>query len=117
MNKIVPGWLLQSSPYRILQSEEKFKKRKKATRHDLYHGWKIIRPTTMDACIEARSTLLVVKESRMNSGKHSTLSPIFTDDNIPHLGKNYLTTRGFNVGINTYTAVIKYMHWEGGKTS
>ena len=107
MNEIVPGWLLQSSPYTILRSEEKFKSRRKAKRHDFYCGWKIIRPTTVDACIKARNVLLSAKSSGMNTGESSDSNAIFTEKDILQLGKNYMTTRGLNVGINAYTDIIQ----------
>jgi hypothetical protein len=107
MNEIVPGWLLQSSPYTILRSEEKFKKRRKAKRHDFYCGWKIIRPSIVDACMEARNLLVSCKDSIISTGETSDSKHVITENDIIQLGKNYMTTRGLHVGINAYTNMIQ----------
>ena len=107
MNEIVPGWLLQSSPYTILRSEEKFKNRRKAKRHDFYCGWKIIRPTTVDACVKVRNMLLSAKGWNMAGGESSDSKAIFTEKDIIQLGKNYMTTRGLNVGVIAYTNLVQ----------
>lgn len=100
MNEIVPGWLLAQSPYTILRSEEKFKSRRKAKRHDYYCGWKIIRPTTIDACMNARNNLVKVAES-------SASTTTFTIKDVSGIGSNYLSKRGLSLGINTYTEFIQ----------
>jgi hypothetical protein len=107
MNEIVPGWLLHSSPYTILRSEEKFKKRRKAKRHDYYCGWSIIRPGTVDACMDARARLISVKTLTDSAGESPTAKAIFTEKDISELGKNYMTTRGLQVGIGAYTNLIQ----------
>ena len=113
MNEIVPGWLLQSSPYTILRSEEKFKSRRKAKFHDFYCGWKIIRPTIVDACMHARNLLVACKQSVMSAGETSDSKRIFTENDISQIGKNYMTIRGINVGIQAYTEVIQRYALDG----
>lgn len=107
MNEIVPGWLLHSSPYTILRSEEKFKKRRKAKRHDYYCGWSIIRPGTVDACIDARKMLNKVKMLAQSAGESPKANTIYTEKDVLELGKNYMTARGLQVGIKAYTHVIQ----------
>lgn len=113
MNEIVPGWLLQSSPYTILRSEEKFKSRRKAKFHDFYCGWKIIRPTIVDACMHARNLLVSCKQSVVSAGETSDSKRIFTENDIIQIGKNYMTIRGINVGIKAYTDVIQRYALDG----
>ena len=103
-NEIVPGWLLQSSPYTVLRSENKFKKRRKAKRHDFYTGWKIIRPGVIDACWEARQSLLQLDNM---DGQNSTSTAVYSKSDILELGENIMTARGRKVGIDSYTNVIQ----------
>ena len=56
-NDILPGWVLQSSPYTLLRSEKKYATRRKAKRHNHYTGWKIFRPDTMAMCWWAKRML------------------------------------------------------------
>jgi len=113
MNEIVPGWLLQSSPYTILRSEEKFKSRRKAKCHDFYCGWKIIRPTIVDACMHARNLLVSCKQSGVSAGETSDSKRIFTENDIIQIGKNYMTIRGIDVGIKAYTDLIQRYALDG----
>ncbi len=107
-NEIIPGWLLKSSPYTVLRSENKFRKRRKARRHDFYCGWDIIRPTTIDACINARNTLNnVVASQQQRSGEVPGDTVVLTGKDIKYIGENYITMRGINVGITSYTNVIQ----------
>lgn len=106
-NELVPGWLLESSPYTILRNEEKFKKRRMAKRHDFYCGWQIIRPTIVDACRELRD-IFIGEKLKITSGQSSgqDSSEILTSKDIIHLGENYITQRGLEVGIKSYTTMI-----------
>lgn len=105
-NEIVPGWLLQSSPYTVLRSENKFEKRRKAIRHDFYTGWKIIRPSVIDACWDARRSLLQLNDGDMQSAKNATAT-IYSRSDISEIGENIMTVRGRNVGIDAYTKTIQ----------
>ncbi len=114
-NEIVPGWLLQSSPYTVLRSEEKFKKRRKAKRHGFYCDWRIIRPSVVDACVDARESLRKLEildiaptgqqSSVSDNGKDSRR--LYTKRNLVGLGENYMTDRGKRVGIQAYTSMIQ----------
>ena len=109
-NEIIPGWLLHSSPYTVLRSEDKFKKRRKAKRHDFYCGWKIIRPSVIEACLEARNSLLKVDSSTQSSGEETgdeTSRHVYTNSDLAKLGENTLTERGRKVGIEAYSNSIQ----------
>lgn len=84
-NEIIPGWVLQSSPYTIVRSEKKYATRRKAKRHFHYTGWKILRPETVALC---RWGKLVLE----------------TDSDAESLavGANKLTERARGVGIKAY---------------
>lgn len=55
--EIIPGWVLQSSPYTLVRSEKKYATRRKAKRHLHYTGWKIFRPEIMAMCRWALKSL------------------------------------------------------------
>lgn len=95
-NEIVPGWLLQSSPYTVLRSSVKFRERRKAKRHGFYCGWDIIRPLIVDTCIDVRDDLVAFERSR-EGAEHKSLLII---------GQNYVSSRGLSVGIKAYTNMI-----------
>ena len=88
-NDIIPGWVLQSSPYTLARSEKKFATRRKAKRHDFYTGWKIFRPEIMDMCRCAKAQLLL-EASRTNG-----------------LGTNNLSDRARTAGIKAYRECLQ----------
>ena len=109
MNQVIPGWLLQSSPYTIARSEAKFAKRRKAKRHGFYTGWTIIRENTIEMCYNARQELLKAGQSQASgqaSGEMKKATVFKTDRSIPGLGQNYLTESGRKKGIQAYTNII-----------
>eukprot|EP00980_Cylindrotheca_fusiformis_P009723 scaffold2149_cov187-Cylindrotheca_fusiformis.AAC.1 len=87
-NQIIPGWVLQSSPYTLARSEKKFATRRKAERHGFYTGWKIQRQEIIDMCRWARDAL-------RNGGT------------VQGIGENVLTERAREVGIRAYTDCIQ----------
>lgn len=89
-NQIIPGWVLQSSPYTLARSEKKFATRRKAIRHDFYTGWKIQRQEVIDMCRWARDALKNCPDGTM-----------------PGIGENTLTDRGREVGLRAYTDCIQ----------
>ena len=95
-NEIIPGWLLQSSPYTLTRSEKKFATRRKAKRHDFYTGWKIFRPETINMCRWARDQLRKEDASKIRG-----------------LGSNSLSKRGRDVGIQAYDDCIQRYALEG----
>ena len=109
MNQVIPGWLLQSSPYTIARSEAKFSKRRKAKRHGFYTGWTIIRENTIEMCYYARQELIKAGQSQtpgQASGEIKRATVFKTGRSIPGLGQNYLTESGRKKGIQAYTNII-----------
>ena len=106
LNHIIPGWLLQSSPYSIARSEAKFAKRRKAKRHDFYTGWTFIRENTIQMCYNAREELIKAGKQVQSSGQASGQTIFKTDRSIPGLGQNYLTESGRKKGIQAYSNTI-----------
>jgi hypothetical protein len=90
--EIIPGWVLQSSPYTLARSETKFSTRRKAKRHSFYTGWKIIRQEIVEMCVWARHSL--------KQGDNGT-------------GSNTLSDRARTVGLNAYTDCIQRYALQG----
>ena len=89
--EIIPGWLLQSSPYSLARSEKKYATRRKAKRHDHYTGWKIFRPEIMAMCRWAKQAL--------EEGA--------TVDKTVGVGSNELSSRARDAGIRAYTECLE----------
>lgn len=100
---ILPGWVLRSSPYTIVRSEQKFANRRKAIRHQSYTGWKIIRSENVRHCIMARAALQSVAGAVMYQ----------SDRAIPGIGANCLSEKERLIGINTYTDCIQLFALQG----
>lgn len=90
-NDIIPGWVLQSSPYTLARSEKKFATRRKAKRHDFYTGWKIFRPEIIEMCRWARNALLEATGGSKVQG----------------VGANKLSDRARESGIRAYNECIQ----------
>lgn len=96
---IIPGWVLQSSPYTLSRSEAKFAKRRKAKRHGFYTGWNIIRPDIINMCIQARTSLERAGTSPV---------PIYkTDKQVNGIGACHMTEKGRMTGIKAYTQCVQ----------
>jgi hypothetical protein len=97
-NEIIPGWVLQSSPYTLARSEKKFATRRKAQRHAFYTGWKIFRPEVIDMCRWARAAL-----QKGSDGTSKTLG----------IGSNGLSKRGRELGMRSYNDCIQRFALQG----
>lgn len=100
-NELFPGWVLAHNLYAILRNEGKFKKRNKARRTEF--NFKVFRPDTVAKMISARESLRgisVIKES-------------YTSNEVPGAGKNFITEKGRNEGIDTYSFFIQYYALQG----
>ena len=104
-NEIIPGWVLQSSPYTLTRNEKKFVTRRKAKRHDSYTGWKIFRPAIMEMCRTARFALMQAAQNEtIQGGKNAKTYGI---------GPNVLTKRGRDVGIRAYSDCLRRYALQG----
>ncbi len=94
-NEIVPGWVLQHTPYTLARNDKKFATRRKAKRHASYTGWKILRPSTVERCRVARKILRDVEEDSSNL------------QNVLGIGDCRLTERARDSGIKAYSNAIQ----------
>lgn len=99
-NIIIPGWVLQSSPYTLARSEKKFATRRKAKRHDFYTGWKIQNQSVIEMCRWAKNAL---KAGQSDGPEIKT----------PGIGANTLTERARDAGIRAYTEYIQHYALHG----
>ncbi|HID10104.1 MAG TPA: DUF4954 family protein [Candidatus Latescibacteria bacterium] len=95
-NEIVPAWLLTDNIFTLRRNEGKFKDRNKARRTKFVFD--VFRPDTVDLMKEARRRLQEVREVR----------EVYTDKDIPGLGKNYMLERSRKPAIEAYTFYIRY---------
>jgi NDP-sugar pyrophosphorylase family protein len=95
-NELLPAWVLSDNIYMLRRNEAKYKKRNKAKRTDL--NFTVFRPDIIDLMINARDRLAAVK----------TKKKIYTDKDIPSIGKNYLLEKMRRQAIDAYDFYIEY---------
>ncbi|OEU20586.1 hypothetical protein FRACYDRAFT_234217 [Fragilariopsis cylindrus CCMP1102] len=100
-NDIIPGWVIQHSPYTLIRNDKKYITRRKASRHAFYTGWNILRPSTIERCRVARSIL-------QSSIEHSI--PL---QDVSGIGECRLTLRARDVGIKAYEDCIHLYALQG----
>ncbi|HIE05083.1 MAG TPA: DUF4954 family protein [Candidatus Latescibacteria bacterium] len=95
-NEIVPAWLLTDNMFTLKRNEGKFKDRNKARRTKF--TFDVFRPETVDLMKEARRRLQGVRE----------VKEVYTEEDIPGLGKNYMLEKSREPAIEAYTFYIRY---------
>lgn len=104
VNDIIPGWVLQHSPYTLARNDKKYVTRRKAKVHAYYTGWKIIRPSTVEKCRKARNLL------KKSLGGEENPTPLET---TPGIGECRLTERARDCGVRAYTNCIQLYALQG----
>jgi hypothetical protein len=94
-NEIIPGWGLSGNAYGLVRMELKFAARDKAKRHQF--DYKIMRPQTMRLVREARDRLMAI----------TAIKPVYLDEDLPGLGRNFLREEVRLAAIDTYTRALK----------
>jgi hypothetical protein len=95
-NEIFPGWVLSENLYMIKRNEIKFKERNKARRSNF--AFDVFRSIIIDKMILARNRLRDIKQ----------IKDMYIDKDIQGLGKNYLTEKNRQKGIDTYNFYLEY---------
>jgi len=96
LNEIIPAWVLSDDLYMLRRNEGKYKKRNKAKRS--HFTFEILRSDIVDLMIEARRRLLEVEG----------IKQVYTQEDIPGLGKCYLLEVNREKAIEAYTFFIRY---------
>ncbi len=102
INEIFPGWVLSQNIYMLRQNEVKFANRNQSCREEFV--FEVLRSDIIKLMIDARERLSEA------SGR-----AIYTDQEIPALGKNYVTDQSVKRGIATYDFYIGYYARKGLK--
>ncbi|MFH1708948.1 MAG: DUF4954 family protein [Planctomycetota bacterium] len=92
--EIRPAWVLSDNIYMIRRNEGKYQKRNKARRSTF--AFEVFRPEIIDLMLAARERLAA-------AGGHA----VYTADDIPGLGKNFMFEEHRVKGIGTYTFYIR----------
>ncbi len=104
LNEIWPAWVLSDNMFTLLRNEDKFGKRQRSEASVVYEH-EIFRPDIMDLVIEARKKLMNV------SAPHA--DKIYTESDIPGLGKNILRESARLRAIDTYSFVLRWYALRG----
>ena len=94
LNEIIPGWMLSDNMFSLFRNEEKFQNRQKK---DSPVESRIFRPDIISLIRIARDTLLTV------GGKE-----IYTERDLPGVGKNILKEAARLKAIDTYSFIIRW---------
>jgi len=100
-NEIFPGWVLSDNLYAVLRNEGKYKKRNKARRTAFVFD--VLRRDIIEMMIAARNRLEDVAVAK----------ELYTEDDIPGLGKNFMLEASRAKGIETYDLFIEYYALQG----
>ncbi len=94
-NEIIPAWVLSDNSYAVLRNEAKYLQRNKAKR--LQADFRIFRPDIIEMILEAYTLLINV-----------AIKDIYTDKDIPQLGKNFMTDNNRIKAISAYKLFLEY---------
>ncbi|MDD3641996.1 MAG: hypothetical protein PHQ19_00810, partial [Candidatus Krumholzibacteria bacterium] len=100
-NEIFPGWVLSENLYAVLRNEGKYKKRNKARRTRFVFD--VFRGEIVEMMVDARDRLKNVDRKKK----------LYTDADIPGLGKNVMTQESRIKGIEVYDFFIEYFVLQG----
>jgi hypothetical protein len=102
LNEIFPGWILSDNMFTLLRNEDKFRTRQKP---DAVVEWEVFRPDTMALVLAARDALKAVK----------MVSPdaMYTESEIPGLGKNFIRESARLKAIDTYSFILRWYGLRG----
>lgn len=111
INEISPAWVLRHSVFTVLRNERKFATRNKSKRTAIDGA--VFRPDIVKCMIEARRRLRDA-EGKAKILLPKTNEPIFTDAQVPGLGKNYMRETARIEAIEAYTFFIQLYALEQG---
>lgn len=94
-NEIIPAWVLSDNSYAVFRNQDKYLKRNRAKR--LKTDFRIFRPQIILMILQAYLLLENVK-----------VKDIYTDKDIPQLGKNFMTETNRRKALKTYELFLRY---------
>lgn len=119
LNEIMPGWVLSDNLYMVLRGERKFWERGAAPRElppgqgQVHYGHEALRPATVLMMLEAKARLegaapdpaAAAAAAATGTG---TGTAVYTDGDVPGLGKNYMTESSRARGIEAYRTMARF---------
>ncbi|ETV99818.1 hypothetical protein, variant [Aphanomyces invadans] len=109
INEIYPGWVLSHSIFTVLRNQDKFDKRNKSKRTKL--DAPIFRPDIV-TMMQVACQRLVDAEKKPVKIRHGR-EIIYTEKQVPGLGKNYMTESSRVVAIEAYSFYTRVYALEG----
>ena len=119
-NEILPGWVLSDDIYAVRRNERKYAVRNKASRANC--GFEVFRPEIVDHMVRARAALKKVESTltparaalqKAAGALDAARRPVYTDKDIPGLGKNFMKETARLAGIDAYTFYIRFYALKG----
>jgi NDP-sugar pyrophosphorylase family protein len=95
-NEIFPAWVLSDNLYSVLRNEGKYKKRNKAKR------------TKFVFDVFRRDIVEKLRAARDRLAKIENVKELYTDEDVPGLGKNFMMEGSRSKGIDMYNFYIEY---------
>lgn len=94
-NEIIPAWLLSDNSYALFRNETKYLQRNRSKR--LLFDFRIFRPDIMELVLRAFTILSMAKKQK-----------VYTDRDIPGLGKNFLTHENLTKAVGAYELFLRF---------
>jgi NDP-sugar pyrophosphorylase family protein len=119
-NEILPGWVLSDNIYAVRRNERKYAIRDKSSRGCT--GFEVFRPDIVDLMVKARHALRSLdgaitpaRAARQRSGTAVDVAsrPVYTDKDLPCIGKNFMKETARLEGIESYTNYIRMYALKG----
>ncbi|ETV75321.1 hypothetical protein, variant 1 [Aphanomyces astaci] len=109
INEIYPGWVLSHSIFTVLRNQDKFDKRNKSKRTNVDSP---IFRSDIIMMMQVACQRLVDAEKKPVNLRHGK-QIIYTDKQVPGLGKNYMTETSRVVAIEAYSFYTRVFALEG----
>lgn len=94
---IAPGWVFWANPYMLARAQIKFSTRRKSKVYRT--DFPVLRPSVVRMIIAARNALKSVSCTRISS--------VYTEEQLPTLGKCWMTEENRARGEEAYTSIIR----------
>ncbi|EER03223.1 conserved hypothetical protein [Perkinsus marinus ATCC 50983] len=108
INEITPGWMLSDNMYSLFRNEAKFESRQRNLSKDgVMYQFAVFRPEIMDRVVKARDALKAAdpKDAKLKDAKGRA---VFTDKEIPIMGKNWMNDSTRLIAIKTYSTFLQW---------
>jgi carbonic anhydrase/acetyltransferase-like protein (isoleucine patch superfamily) len=107
-NEIIPAWVLSDNLYMVMRNQDKYNKRDRAVRTRF--DFNVFRPEIMDMVRAARDRLRAARDGGSEGAAANAAGPkrVYTEDEIPGLGRNFLQEKKRQAAVDAYTFYLEY---------